>query len=113
MGGRGSAGPAGTTSVAHEVQTENRIRAAYRDLATGPNRYVRLADLKAHMSGVSHEDFKTALIQGARRGDWVLTPEEDRRRLRPADKAAAVRFGGMPTHYLSIENPSPRRSPGK
>jgi hypothetical protein len=92
------------------VEVENRIRAAYRDLATKPGGYVRFTQLRER-AGVDRAEFDAALVRLGRSGDAVLTPEEDRRRITPADSEGAIRFGDMPTHFLSLEDPSPRPIP--
>lgn len=83
--------------------TERRVYDAYQQLAREPGGYVKLADLRANLgSGHSESEVTDTLRRMAASGSIVLTPEEDRRRIRPGDHAAAVRFGDMENHFISI-----------
>lgn len=110
-----------------EVEVENRIRAAYRAHARGRidpdlgrrKGFVPIADIRQELSDVPDEEITAALqrMAGERRPDGVmtnavrLTPQEDQKRLTPADRAGAVRFGDTAHHWVSIDDPSDRPAP--
>lgn len=102
-----------TDPAVRAIQIENRIRQAYREMPKFGENYLRLSDLRTHLllRDLDRAEVDGALVREARRGNSVLTPEEDRRRLRPGDREAAIQFGGDQQHWISFEDPSPRPLP--
>src|SRR6185369_1729369 len=100
-------------SAVHEVEVENKIRTAYRDLARNPRDHVTLADLRERTSGVDRAEFDATLkrLAGGQLSTVHLAPEEDRRRLTPRLREASVHFGGEDMHSVAFEDASPRPAP--
>lgn len=76
----------------------------YVSLAREFGDHVNLAELKAGLfrRGFSEPTINRVLIELANGGHITLTPQEDRKRIRPIDRAAAVNFGGEPVHWISM-----------
>ncbi len=84
---------------------EDLIRMAYWGLCRGRrNPWVRLADLRARADGLWPDDFDEAIRGLNLRPDAVVIPEENRKALTDADRAAAVRIHGEDRHLLAIED---------
>ena len=100
-------------AAVHEVEVENKIRTAYRDLARNPRDHVTLADLRERTSGVDRAEFDATLkrLAGGQLSTVHLAPEEDRRRLTPRLREASVHFGGEDMHSVAFEDASPRPAP--
>lgn len=72
-----------------------QIRASYLRLTGGKlNQYVRLAPLRAEISGVARDAVDAELIAMQQRSEAILYPIDDPQRLRSEDNAAALRVSG-------------------
>jgi hypothetical protein len=92
--------PDGATDPADVRQ---RVRSAYRKLATAPRAWVGLVELRELLGDVPAQDVDTALKELSRTGQAILSPTSNRKLLTPADHAAAIRIGGEDNHRLLIE----------
>lgn len=115
--GRGPTGLS-TDPAVREIQIENRVRAAYRDVPKGPTGLAKLADIREHsaLRGVDRAEVDAALKRLGRGGydgpgNPALFPENDQISLTSRDRAAAISFGGQPTHLIKFHDPSPRSLP--
>jgi hypothetical protein len=89
-----------------DVDTETRIRSAYRKLSSASGSpWVGLAALRAELADVTREDVDAALQQLSRQPGIHVQAEANQQALIDADHEAAVRFGGSSRHLLKIENP--------
>ncbi|MDI1462982.1 hypothetical protein QEZ54_18555 [Catellatospora sp. KI3] len=86
-----------------KVDVEQRIRTAYAKLATAPQGWVSLADLRAALADVDRGAVDQALMTMAVHRDVVLVPEENQKNMSAEDRAAAIHIGGEDKHLLSIE----------
>lgn len=86
------------------VDVDDRIRAAYRKLATRPRGWVGLADLRRQLDGISDREVDEALRALFRSPHANLVPESNQKALTDEDRRAAVRIGGEDKHLLSIED---------
>ncbi|WP_083410244.1 hypothetical protein [Mycolicibacterium rutilum] len=83
---------------------EDRIRAAYADLAPRPGGWVGLTKLRAALNGAGRDDVDAALRTLYRQPGISLIPEENQKVLTDADRSAAVVIGGQPKHLIAIEH---------
>ena len=90
-----AAGPAGSL--------RDRIRQAYRNLASRPWDWVELRDLRKQLGDWPRREVDLELIRMFREKDVNLTLHEDRGRLTPADRDAALRLGVEDMHLISME----------
>lgn len=81
---------------------DERIRAAYRQLSTGPGAWVNLSRLRPLFTEVSKADLDQALRHLADESDVNLEPEANQKTLSVEDRKAAVRIGGENRHLLAI-----------
>jgi hypothetical protein len=79
-----------------------RITAAYRTLAPRPDAWVSLTELRPLIADVDHHTLSTELVRLHVARDIQLIPEENRRSITTADRAAAVIIGDEPRHLMSI-----------
>ncbi|OLR94350.1 hypothetical protein [Actinokineospora bangkokensis] len=84
-------------------QIEDRIREAYTKLARRPQDWVRLADLRPLLDGAPSAEVDAVLLDLSKLGAVHLAPLSDRKRLTPADHAAAIRVGGADSHLVVVE----------
>jgi hypothetical protein len=82
---------------------EGRIRAAYWSLATEPNAWIGLAELRGSLTDVPKGELDEALRLLGRAADVTITPESNKKSLTDADKAAAVRIGRQDKHLIAID----------
>ena len=80
-----------------------RIVAAYQALAVHPGDFVRLAELRARLSGISRPALDGALAAMFTVQRVNLIPQSSQQALTPADRASALRVGGEDKHLISIE----------
>ena len=90
-----AAGPAGSL--------RDRIRQAYRSLASRPRDWVELRDLRAQLGDWPRLEVDLELTRMFRDEDVNLTLHEDRGRLTQADRDAALRLGVDDMHLISME----------
>ncbi len=88
-------GPAGSL--------RDRIRQAYRSLASRPRDWVELRDLRAQLGDWPRLEVDLELTRMFRDEDINLTLHEDRGRLTQADRDAALRLGVDDMHLISME----------
>ncbi len=81
----------------------DRIRQAYRNLASRPWDWVELRDLRAQLGDWPRREVDLELIRMFREKDANLTLHEDRGRLTQADRDAALRLGVDDMHLISME----------
>ena len=80
-----------------------RIRQAYRNLASQPWDWVELRDLRAQLGDWPRREVDLELVRMFREKDVNLTLHEDLRRLTEADRDAALRVGVDDRHLISME----------
>ena len=80
-----------------------RIRQAYRSLASRPRDWVELRDLRAQLGDWPRREVDLELTRMFRAKDVNLTLHEDRGRLTQADRDAALRLGVDDMHLISME----------
>ncbi|WP_216209206.1 hypothetical protein [Amycolatopsis aidingensis] len=90
--------------VVHPADLETLIRAAYRELSTKPQDWVRLAKLRPRLDGTAKDEVDQVLLAMTRTGLVHLAPDSNRKTLTEADHAAAVRIGSEQKHLLAIED---------
>ena len=90
-----AAGPAGSL--------RDRIRQAYRNLASRPWDWVELRDLRKQLGDWSRREVDLELTRMFRGKDVNLTLHEDLRRLTEVDRDAALRIGVDDMHLISME----------
>ena len=90
-----AAGPAGSL--------RDRIRQAYRTLASQPWDWVELRDLRKQLADWPRPEVDLEIIRMFREKDVNLTLHEDRGRLTQADRDAALRLGVDDMHMISME----------
>lgn len=82
---------------------EERIRAAYRSLATEPAGWVSLADLRELLADIPRPELDTALKWMAVQPGVRLIPVANQKSLSTREHDAALRFGGEENHAFAIE----------
>ena len=85
------------------VPLRDRIRQAYRGLASRPWDWVELRDLRQQLGDWPRREVDLELIRMFREKDVNLTLHEDRGRLTQADRDAALRLGVEDMHLISME----------
>jgi len=97
-----------------EVEVENRIRAAYRDLRSD-KRWVGLAQIREHpaVRELGRAEVDRVLKDFVGQPGAFLEPEMNQSALTVADRAAAVHVGGENNHFLRLSDPSPRPVDGE
>ena len=81
----------------------DRIREAYRNLASRPWDWVELRDLRAQLGDWPRGEVDPELVRMFRAKEINLTLHEDRGRLTQADRDAALRLGVDDMHLISME----------
>ena len=81
----------------------DRIRQAYRSLASLPRDWVELRDLRAQLGDWPRSEVDLELTRMFRENEVNLTLHEDRGRLTQADRDAALRLGVEDMHLISME----------
>jgi hypothetical protein len=82
---------------------QDRIRQAYRNLASRPWDWVELRDLRAQLGDCPRREVDLEITRMFREKDVNLTLHEDRGRLTQADRDAALRLGVEDMHLISME----------
>ena len=80
-----------------------RIRQAYRRLASLPRDWVELRELRAQLGDWPRSDVDLELTRMFREKNVSLTLHEDLRRVTEADRDAALRIGVEDMHLISME----------
>lgn len=81
---------------------DDRIRAAYLDLAAEPEALVNLDRVRTALADLSREEVDEALLRLDLLPGVYLVPEDDQRSLSAQERAAAIRIGDEDKHRLSI-----------
>jgi hypothetical protein len=81
---------------------EERVRAAYQQLAKAPADWVSLTQLRSLVDDVPKADLDAVLVRMNRMPDVTFVPESNQKTLTRADREAAVRIGDQDKHLLSI-----------
>lgn len=81
----------------------DRIRQAYRSLASLPRDWVELRDLRAQLGDWPRSEVDLELTRMFRENEVNFTLHEDRGRLTQADRDAALRLGVEDMHLMSME----------
>ncbi|MPZ82949.1 MAG: hypothetical protein GEV28_22145 [Actinophytocola sp.] len=81
---------------------DDRIRAAYDELAKEPGDWISLTALRRDLNGASRTKVDEALRRLNQDPKVNLAPDDDQRSLTQADRDAALRIGGENNHLLSI-----------
>jgi hypothetical protein len=82
---------------------EVRVRAAYRKLTDQPGGWVSLTKLRPLLGDLPKKAVDDTLRRMDRSPSVSIVPEENRKALTAADRAAAVRIGSHDNHYIAIE----------
>jgi hypothetical protein len=94
------------------VQVDNRVRAAYADLAANPGDWVGLADLRNHLGeDVNRHEVDASLKRLEQEPGANIVPESNQKMLTQADRDAAVVIGDQAKHAIMLQDPSPRPVP--
>lgn len=86
------------------TEIEAQIREAYAGLV-GSAGWVPLRDLRAALPGLARDVVDQAMTDMQARQEALLIPEENQKTLTPADRDAAIYFGGQARHLIVIEKP--------
>jgi hypothetical protein len=89
--------------VVFPADLEDAIRAAYREIASRPQAWVRLAQLRPKLDGAEKAEVDQTLLGMQKTGLLHLSPDSDRLALTDADHAAAIRIGKEDKHLMLIE----------
>ncbi|MEV4526463.1 hypothetical protein [Streptosporangium sp. NPDC049304] len=89
--------------VSAAPDVEQRIRAAYRELATRPDAWVSLTKLRPLLGEVPRVTVDETLIRMNRMPDVNIVPEANQKALSKEDRDAAVTIGEQEKHLLWIE----------
>ncbi len=81
---------------------DERVRAAYAEVATGLGEWVDLTAIRPLLPDVAKSELDTALEKMLDAPDVRLDPEVHRHRLGRKEREAAVRIGGEDRHKLAI-----------
>jgi hypothetical protein len=100
--------PADATTAVETARTpataEQRVRDVYRELASRPQGWVRLSDVRERLGAtLPRDEVDKALLTMTRTGRVHLSPDSDRRGLTQADHESAVRIGKEDKHLVAIE----------
>jgi hypothetical protein len=87
---------------AEPADVPSRIRAVYAELAGGPEDWVSLTDVRARLADLPRETVDAALIELQHTSSAYIMPNENRKTLTAADRAAAIRIGDKDRHMLAI-----------
>jgi hypothetical protein len=86
-----------------DVRLESNIRAAYSDLATKTQDWIRLSVLRERLGNPDKTEMDRLLMDMVRTGRVHLAPSSNRKALTDADHGAAIRIGGQDKHLIAIE----------
>lgn len=90
-----------TTDPEQITHYEDRIRTAYRLLATIPGAWVILSRLRDQVGGY-REYVDAALRQLSRAQDVNIVPESNQKTLTDYDRECAIRIGRQDRHLIAI-----------
>lgn len=102
MGGRGSAGRAGTATASTPKTLDDRVEQAYQDLAGKPGDTISLVRLRDKLGDVPRSELDAKLREMDRARKIQLDPDPNRMRLTEQAKAAAIQLGGQDMHLITF-----------
>jgi hypothetical protein len=85
-----------------QLSTEERIRAAVRELASRPGGWVSLTRLREALPDVDRAELERAVTSLADSRDAELIPEANQKTLTAGDRDAALNYGLEPQHLISF-----------
>lgn len=100
--GPAGAAEAGTGGPTGGPDVEQRVRAAYRQLAAEPSAWVSLRQLRPLLDDLDRTVVDTVLTRMNRLPEVNLVPEANQKTLSRQDREAAVHIGDQEKHLLSI-----------
>lgn len=80
-----------------------RVTAAYAVLTPGPGEFVKLRELRAHLTDIPRSALDGALVSMFTARRVNLIPQANQSALTAEDRDAALRLGGEHKHLISIE----------
>jgi hypothetical protein len=83
---------------------EEEIRRGALRIAGGPDRRVRLTDLRREVGEVGRQELDRALRDMSSRGRIALFPLDDPMEIRPQDQRDALDLSGVPQHVLYVSS---------
>jgi hypothetical protein len=86
-----------------EVSVEDRIRGAYRELATYEGEFVHLHPLRVRLADLDRAALDEVLVRLAEVRGVHFSAEPDTGSLSADERAAAVRLGGEDRHMIMVE----------
>ncbi|MDI6103422.1 hypothetical protein QLQ12_32920 [Actinoplanes sp. NEAU-A12] len=95
-------GPATAAGAAGEPSVEDRVRAAYLDLARTPGDWIRLVAIRARLTDVARSEQDRVLTEMDRRREIHLDPDPARNELPQDALDAAILIGGEAKHLITI-----------
>ncbi|MDX6742980.1 hypothetical protein [Actinocorallia sp. A-T 12471] len=97
-----AAEPAPVPAPVSDEELENRVRAAYFQVAARPGSWVSLTAVRAALGDAPRDRVDDVLRRMERGTDVFIAPESDQKSLTAEDRAAAVRVGDRDKHLLAI-----------
>jgi len=80
----------------------DRVREAYAAVASTPQAWVSIADIRRKLGDVDRDALDAALRRLEQAPDVNIVPESNQKALSDEDRRAAVTIGDQPKHYLAI-----------
>ena len=80
-----------------------RVTAAYAVLTTGPGEFVKLRELRAHLTDIPRSALDSVLASMFTARRVNLIPQANQSMLTAEDREASLRLGGEHKHLISIE----------
>lgn len=81
-----------------------QIRDAYRQIAPRMGAWVSLTNLRPLLGGIDRQTLDAELLRLHVSQEANLIPEENRRSITPADRAAAIQVGYEDRHLIAISH---------
>jgi hypothetical protein len=89
------------------MSPDDRIRAAWQQLAVKQQDWIRLARIRPLLGDMSREEQDATLLRMYRAGDLHLAPDSNRKVQTADDHAAAIRLGGEDLNLIAFEDLAP------
>jgi hypothetical protein len=84
------------------IDLTDRIREAYAAVASRPQAWVSIADIRRKLGDVDRDALDAALRRLEQAPDVNIVPESNQKALTDEDRRAAVTIGEQPKHFLAI-----------
>ncbi|AZG48382.1 MarR family transcriptional regulator [Gordonia insulae] len=106
VAGGGSAAEAEPSAEpsADAVPLDQRIRATYHAVTSGPGRWVGVLALRQALAGIDRSELDAVLVALQREPGVSLIPQEDQMLLTDDERQASVRVGTQDCHLFAIED---------